>query len=373
MGIIRFLLAISVVVHHCGPIFGFGFVGGQIAVQSFFIISGFYMSLILNEKYVGVNSSYKLFITNRLIKLYPIYWTILLGTLLACLAKYFMTHGQDMAIISNYFSVKFNFFSFAYLILTNLFIFGQDVVMFLGITPENGHLFFTTNFRETNPILLFFLFIPQAWSLGCELVFYLIAPFILRKGVKIVLLLILISFVFRLYIYNYLDLKIDPWTSRFFPTEIMFFLLGYISYHMYLVVQKRKITFLINILTLVTMVLFIFLYDYIPFISAASFPFSFPFSLKLTIYYVCFVIAVPILFNFLKKSKWDNKIGELSYPIYISHFLVIMISTALSFSILKSSWCILLITILLSYILNKLIASPIEKYRQARLKATATN
>ncbi|HTA62096.1 MAG TPA: acyltransferase [Bacteroidia bacterium] len=369
MGIIRLLLAISVVMHHCGPIFGLDFVGGQIAVQSFFIISGFYMSLILNEKYVGVNSSYKLFITNRLIKLYPIYWTILLGTILACFAKYIVTHGQDMAIISNYFSVKFNFFSFAYLILTNLFIFGQDVVMFLGITPENGHLFFTTNFRETNPILLFFLFIPQAWSLGCELVFYLIAPFILRKGIRIVLFLILLSFVLRLYIYNYLGLNIDPWTSRFFPTEIMFFLLGYVSYHIYLVVQKKNVPFLTNVLTLVIMLLFIFFYSYIPSISISYFPFP----LKLTIYYICFIIATPILFNFLKKNKWDNKIGELSYPIYISHFLVIMISTALSFSILKTSWCILLITILLSYILNKLIASPIEKYRQARLKAAAVN
>ena len=77
MGILRFLLAISVVAHHCGPILGFDFVGGQVAVQSFFIISGFYMSLILNEKYVGINSSYKLFITNRLIKLYPIFYNYL--------------------------------------------------------------------------------------------------------------------------------------------------------------------------------------------------------------------------------------------------------------------------------------------------------
>jgi peptidoglycan/LPS O-acetylase OafA/YrhL len=368
MGVLRFLLAISVVAHHCGPIFGFDFVGGQVAVQSFFIISGFYMSLILNEKYVGINSSYKLFITNRLIKLYPIYWTVLLGTLFACLAKYFITHGSDMAIISNYFSVKFNFFSFAYLIVTNLLIFGQDIVMFLGITPENGNLFFTTNFRETSPILLFFLFIPQAWSLGCELVFYLIAPFVLRKGIKIVLPLIVMSLALRLYVFNGLELKIDPWTSRFFPTEIMFFLLGYVSYRIYLVVQQKNISFLINLSTLVTMVLFIILYFYIP---SVDIPY-FPFPLKLTIYYVCFVISIPVLFNFLKRNNWDNKIGELSYPIYISHFLVIMVTTGLPFITLKSSWCILLITILLSYILNKLISSPIEKYRQARLKARTT-
>src|ERR1700757_3087073 len=367
MGIIRFLLAVSVVVRHCGPLFGCKFVGGQIAVQSFFIISGFYMSLILNEKYIGVNNSYKLFITNRLIKLYPIYWIILLGTLFACLAKCFITHGHDMAIISNYFSVKFNLISFAYLILTNLLIFGQDIVNFLGINPQDGSLFFTANYRHTHPFLFLFLLVPQAWSLGCELVFYLLAPFILRKGVKIVWFIILVSFIIRFYIYNYLELKMDPWATKFFPIEIMFFLLGYISYKLYLMMQKTPISFFINILTLITMLLFIFFYIYVP---SASIQYS-PFPLKLIIYYICFVISIPILFNFLKTNKWDNKIGELSYPIYISHFLVIMISSSLPYSTLKSSWCILLITILLSYFLNKLIATPIEKYRQARLKIRA--
>ena len=82
MGKIRLLLALSVVAVHGGIIWKFQLVGGHIAVQAFFIISGFYMSLILNEKYIGSNSSYKLFITNRFLRLYPIYWTVLLFTLL---------------------------------------------------------------------------------------------------------------------------------------------------------------------------------------------------------------------------------------------------------------------------------------------------
>ena len=50
MGIIRFLLAISVVIAHTSSVYGFKLVGGQIAVQAFYMISGFYMTLILNEK-----------------------------------------------------------------------------------------------------------------------------------------------------------------------------------------------------------------------------------------------------------------------------------------------------------------------------------
>ncbi len=72
MGILRILLAISVVLAHSSSIFGFSLVGGQIAVQAFYIISGFYMALILNEKYIGANNSYKLFISNRFLRLYQI-------------------------------------------------------------------------------------------------------------------------------------------------------------------------------------------------------------------------------------------------------------------------------------------------------------
>ncbi|MCF8321913.1 MAG: acyltransferase family protein [Flavobacterium sp.] len=82
MGFLRFILAISVVLAHSSSIYGFGLVGGKTAVQAFYIISGFYMTLILNEKYIGNNNSYKLFITNRFLRLYPIYWIILLLTVL---------------------------------------------------------------------------------------------------------------------------------------------------------------------------------------------------------------------------------------------------------------------------------------------------
>ena len=81
MGIFRLLLAFSVVVIHSNPEPTW-FMDGKLAVRVFYIISGFYMTLILNEKYIGQNSSYKLFITNRLLRLYPIYWVILLLTLI---------------------------------------------------------------------------------------------------------------------------------------------------------------------------------------------------------------------------------------------------------------------------------------------------
>ncbi|HEX8459954.1 MAG TPA: acyltransferase [Segetibacter sp.] len=235
MGTLRFLLAISVVLSHSSSIFGFSFIGGQIAVQAFYIISGFYMTLILNEKYVGVNSSYKLFISNRFLRLYPIYWTVLSLTILYSVSVFIFSHGKHMGnfdVYAAHFSTM-SFQSLAFLVFTNIFLFLQDVVMFLGLDTTTGHFFFTANFRETNPPLYQFLFLPQAWTVAVEITFYLIAPFIVRKKLKIVILLVILSLILRLLIYYGLGLKNDPWTFRFFPTELIFFLLGTVSYHIY--------------------------------------------------------------------------------------------------------------------------------------------
>jgi len=363
MGIIRLLLALSVVIAHCGILFGTSLVGGKIAVQAFYIISGFYMSLILNEKYIGVNGSYKLFITNRFFRLYPIYWTVLLCSVVTCLTVILVTRGHSLPQFGTYLSVEANFFSFAYLILSNLLIFGQDVVMFMGIYPETGNLYFTTDFSTSNPPLFTFLFIEQAWTLGLELTFYLIAPFIVKKGYKLVVSLIVASFLIRLFIFNYLGLQNDPWTYRFFPSEIMFFLLGYLSYRLHLQVKKRKVPNAINLSILFFIVLFTVFYERIPSLNIRYLPFT----INEIVYFITIVLSIPLLFNYLKKSNWDNQVGELSYPVYISHMFVLMVCGGMPFMFLKTSYAIAFLTLVFSYMLNRLIATPVDKYRQSRL------
>ena len=105
--------------------------------------------------------------------------------------------------------------------------------MFLGLNIESGSMFFTNNFTLTNPQFHDFLLIPQAWTIGLELIFYLIAPFLVRRKIRIILILISISVLIRCYIYFILDMQHDPWTYRFFPSELALFLIGTISYHIY--------------------------------------------------------------------------------------------------------------------------------------------
>lgn len=356
MGILRFILAITVVLTHSSSIFGINFVGGRIAVQAFYIISGFYMALILNEKYIKENDSYKLFITNRFLRLFPIYWVILLLTVLYSWTISGYTNGNVFAFgyyIEYMHTMKIS--SFIFLLFTNLFLFLQDTIMFLGLDTSTGHLFFSSNFMETNPMLYKFLFIPQAWTIGVELLFYLIVPFLARKKLKFIILLVALSLLLRWFLYQN-GFKNDPWSHRFFPTELLFFLLGIISYHIYVKLRAMEIkTFYLK---------FIFggMLSFTLFFNFISIPVKYP------LYLFLFFICLPFIFLLTKKWKNDNYIGELSYPIYISHMFLLMCISPLNIPESSSlGISMVVITVIFAILLNELVVKKIEKIRQKRI------
>jgi peptidoglycan/LPS O-acetylase OafA/YrhL len=51
------------------------------------MISGFYMALVLNGRYG--TGSYSLFITNRPLRLFPVYWVLVIPTFAVSVATYF--------------------------------------------------------------------------------------------------------------------------------------------------------------------------------------------------------------------------------------------------------------------------------------------
>src|SRR5687767_6038836 len=82
MRFLRFILAASVVAEHSTPIFGLALVGGHLALMLFFIITGFYMALILEAKYASQPSRYWLFTSNPFSRLLPSYCAVLLVSVL---------------------------------------------------------------------------------------------------------------------------------------------------------------------------------------------------------------------------------------------------------------------------------------------------
>lgn len=355
MGILRFLLAISVVIDHSHPISGYKMVGGLVAVEAFFIISGFYMSLILNEKYIGKNS-YRIFITNRFLRLYPLYWLVLFLSIITSLILMFGHHGGFL--LQSFFSFYkvFKVSTLNFLIMTNILILGQDTVMFLKVNSFGG-LSYTNNFALSNPPLYGFLLIPQAWSLGVELVFYTIAPAFVRKKILVILLLIFASLALRTYLYS-IGLNYDPWTYRFFPTELAFFLFGALSYKLYRFINKMKISKLILLVAMIFVITYTLIYQYIP-----------GESYKQWIYYLVLIILIPFIFLHTKDIKIIESIGNLSYPIYISHILVMNILDQLTNNnLVVSTIGVIGFTTLFSVFVIYIVEKPLKTIRQNRIK-----
>ncbi|MBN2166279.1 MAG: acyltransferase [Marinilabiliaceae bacterium] len=358
MGIIRVLLAISVVIAHSMPVFGNTMVGGTLAVQAFYIISGFYMALILNEKY----NNYKLFITNRLLRLLPTYWFVLILAI-GYSIFIFAVNREHAAYLDPYFDhfSEFSLLSKLFIVLANLFVIGQDIIMYLGIDLQSGNLFYTGVFNGSEPPLYSFLFMPQAWTISLELMFYLIAPFIVRRKTTTILLFISLSLLLRFILVNK-GLNYDPWTYRFFPNELSIFLMGAISYKMY----KRKFIAQINsywrLLIWISFLIITMLYQFIPWAG------------KPIIYLLITMFSIPFIFHHFKNNKLDTYIGEISYPIYLSHLLIMVVMSFISnffgFS-LGSEWSlsIIFITIFFSLATIQFIIKPIDKYRQNRIRA----
>jgi peptidoglycan/LPS O-acetylase OafA/YrhL len=70
MGLLRLILALTVVIAHSKAAFGLRFTADIGAAEVFFMISGFYISIILDKKYTG-EGSYTLFLSNRFLYLFP--------------------------------------------------------------------------------------------------------------------------------------------------------------------------------------------------------------------------------------------------------------------------------------------------------------
>lgn len=358
MGLLRFLLAISVILAHTpsGNIHGISLVGGPVAVEAFFIISGFYITLILNEKYIKANNSYWLFISNRFLRLFPFYWIVLLLTITCSLFINNFNSAVYVGGLGMYqkYGSHLDLSAWFYLVFTHLFIFFQDVAMFLGIDVKLGNLFFTSNFNNSHPQLYRFLLLPQAWSIGLELIFYLIAPFLVRRKTGVIVGFILASMLLKSYFITH-GLDNDPWTYRFFPFELMYFLLGTLGY----IIYKRFIE---------TQPLPKYL-GTVLYVGVAIFTICFS-SITIKLFYFVYLfsifIAIPILFKHGKKFKVDRFLGELSYPIYLIHLLVINITETLGITA-HAAIIEIFVTIILSVIFIKFIGDKIELLRQGRI------
>ena len=355
MGSLRTLLAIAVVLAHYK---GFYLTGGQLAVQLFYIISGYLMCTILYEG-GPYSKNKKKFYFNRFLRLYPVYFVY---AFISLFWLYFEFHIAGDSEFRNVYSTIDLPGSVA-LIFSNIFIVGQDWIMFTGVDDNQFGL--SSNFNDSEVQVWKGLVIPQAWTLGVEISFYLIAPFILLKK-RIWMPILAASLVLRLLLMlDGIGLQ-DPFTYRFFPTELALFLLGAVSYNFVKPIVElngiHRRAILVNC-TVGFMLFYCAIYFVLPMRHLQS-----------ALVIICFIISLPILAFFQRSNKWDASIGKYSYPIYISHMLVIWICTFVgekydfSETLVFDLW-VLVCVVLFSYVLLEFVDKRVESVR-ARVRKT---
>src|SRR5579863_1705262 len=91
MGTLRFIFAITILLGHIYSIFGFRYhelLTSPIAFESFFLLSGFYMTMVWSYEYSRVDGGFKKFLLKRVFRIFPLYWLILLTSVIISLSLY---------------------------------------------------------------------------------------------------------------------------------------------------------------------------------------------------------------------------------------------------------------------------------------------
>ena len=205
--------------------------------------------------------------------------------------------------------------------------------MFTANQNDFPGISFTSNFRNSDPELNSFLLIPQAWTLPIELIFYLLIPFIIRRN-KYLFIVFLLSVLSRVLTYHYFGAQ-DPWTYRFFPNELSVFILGVFSYK--LLVNNNLMTLALDTRMVISRLKLPIAYfgTYFLFLSYQRIYGLFPdylkekeifIQLRPILLAILLFFTLPLLFNFTKESRFDRKVGDLSFGIYLSHLGIISIT-----------------------------------------------
>ena len=152
----------------------------------------------------------------------------------------------------------------------------------------------------------------------------------------------------------------DPWTYRFFPTELALFLFGACAHQFLKPFYEKRELLTENLSKILTVVIFIYCSVY----------FLLPYRGLIQLALIgAFILFLPHLFKFQSNYRWDRKIGELSYPIYISHMFVIWTvgymlgKLGIEYNTLIGSLIIVFITVIFSQIINLSIGKFFERFR----------
>lgn len=334
MGFLRILLAVAVFCYHVGsnnykiitPI------GGLTAVFCFFVISGFYMGMVLTEKYtkakLGDRWVVKFYIA-RYFRLWPLYFLAVIATSLAAFLGWVDLSPRFIVDLNN---VELSKLLYSMILwFSNLTMLGLNI----GSTADN--------------------IVPPSWTLGVELGFYLLAPWLVSVATKSQLVVFFAMGV-ALQFVNY-----GQHSPLLFGMHC--FLMGIFSYRLML---RLKDTFnftdsvslkVVSYLVFIGLIFMSLPKDIDLFVSythAHS-------QLDKNLYPIVFLFLLPFAHLIWSKSKLDFYLGQISYPFYVFHQLFIdVFAVHLKINV----WLTMLMCVAFSYLLIWLESMYLEPFRR---------
>ncbi len=349
MGMVRIALALAVVLSHM-PMATTKIIGGGLAVQCFFIVSGFYMAVILREKYRDLG----LFYSNRLLRLYPTYAVMCAVSAIALFAFGVSGTATRELMATAYANPQ----TAIALIASHITMLGQELLFWFTLDPNGALVLDATGAVPTETVSLAWqgLLIPQSWSLSMELLFYAMAPFLARLGWRALLGVLALGIAIRFSGYL-LDVNYPLWQGRFFPAALFLFVLGMLAERVLPLAARlpRWIGFALAPVVLILLAAW-------PLLPVTGEP-------SRWLAYALIAATAPFLFHAFATVKLDRWIGELSYPMYLSHILIVAIM--LTWAPAIAPWATVALTLALAFAaaaaLYILIDRPVDRWRQARL------
>jgi peptidoglycan/LPS O-acetylase OafA/YrhL len=344
MGMVRVALALAVVLSHL-PLAEYKFLSGGLAVQSFFIISGFYMALVLEGKYKDVG----LFYSNRLLRLFPTYLVMVALTI----AVVYAFNGSATISPEIVDRILQNPLTAVVMAIENIVMVGQEMLFWFSIDESGALIWDERGPLPSDEVVVGWqgLFVPQAWSLSMELMFYAIAPFLSRAGWKWILAICVASIAFRLAgAFTGIDYLL--WQGRLFPTALFLFLLGMLAHKALPLANRlpKAVGYILALAVLAFIVAF-------PLLQWTDI------RMRWAVYAV-FALTTPFVFAAFKDNALDRWIGDLSYPIYMTQLFVI--GLVLTYNPPFGMWIGILGTVAMSVLVLVIIDHPLDRWRQRR-------
>lgn len=313
MGTYRLLLAIIVAMSHMEVTF-FGYNPGVSAVISFFVISGFVMTALI-ERNFSTLKQVPAFYVDRALRLYPqfIFYFVISCAILS------------VSIADNPYAKGLT---------------AENIVLSLAIVPLAFWMYDITSVT----------ILPPAWSLGLECLFYIVIPFLvvlnLRKSAFVASF-----FVFCAAFFSYIHA--DFWAYRLLPGVLFMFLCGSYLYN-----RGSGVLLVVGVTILALFCCVAIQFAVLP---------QGIWNTEIT---AGIAIGVPVVhfLSKIKSNKIDKFLGDISYGVFLNHFVVMYAFWAMGYSGFTPVFIasVIVLSIVCSIFSYRYVERPALKWRHAR-------